>query len=113
MLEQSRRVEENREDTLKLLAREQMERANMASDERVETKRFLRAQMKAEKEREMEEAILKVSLNLLKPSVNLNNIRTTALHCHVILPHPPDSDRYSHSTRCFPGPMGSQPIGPR
>ena len=59
-LEQSRRLEEQREDRLKSLAREQMERSNMASEDRVETKRYLRVMQQEQKELEMEEAILKV-----------------------------------------------------
>ena len=61
MLEQSRRREEQREDTLKSLARERMEQANMGSEDRVETKRFLRRMQQENKEREMEEAILNAS----------------------------------------------------
>ncbi len=61
-LEQTRRLEEQREDRLRLLAREKMERANMSSDDRVETKRYLRTMQQEQKEAEMEEAILKVKL---------------------------------------------------
>ena len=59
-LELSRRREEHREDTLKSLARDQMESANILSEERVEDKRFIRALQQEQKEAEMQEAIIKV-----------------------------------------------------
>ena len=60
MHEQSRRREEHREDTLKRLAHDQMMAANLASEDRVEDIRFLRRLQAEKKEREMEEAIIKV-----------------------------------------------------
>lgn len=59
-LESTRRKEENREDALKSVARERMDLANMASEERVENRRMLRLMQLEQKEREMEEAIMRV-----------------------------------------------------
>ena len=59
-LEQSRRREENREDTLKTLARDQMETSNILSEDRVEEKRFLRRLQQEQKEQDMYDAIIKV-----------------------------------------------------
>ena len=59
MLEQGRRAEETREDSLKTLAWEQMQMANLASEERAETKRFIRRYQIEQKERDMEESIQK------------------------------------------------------
>ena len=58
--ERSLRQEDAREDTMRSLARERMDYANMASEERVENKRMIRLLQLEQKEREMEEAILKV-----------------------------------------------------
>ena len=82
MLEQSRRREEQREDTLKSLARERMEQANMGSEDRVETKRFLRRMQQENKEREMEEAILNVSW-ILQGFVTYNMQRAQRVSQHV------------------------------
>ena len=61
MLQQTRRQEEMREDRVKQLAHERRLEANMLGDDRVEDKRFIRRMQMEKKEREMEEAILKVS----------------------------------------------------
>ncbi|XP_055955731.1 meiosis-specific nuclear structural protein 1 [Patella vulgata] len=58
-LDKSRRQEEMREDTLHRLSEEKMLTSNMNREERIDDKRFLRRQQLEQKEREMEEAILK------------------------------------------------------
>lgn len=60
MLEGARRSEEQREDSLKQLAWDQMQAANLSSEERAENKRYIRRYQMEKKEREMEEAITKV-----------------------------------------------------
>ena len=60
MIERSRAQEDARHDTQKQLAWDRLQAANARSEERVESKRFLRQLQLAEKERAMEEAILKV-----------------------------------------------------
>lgn len=60
MRQTMRRQDELREDTLKRLSQEKLLEANMASEDRVEDKRFIRRLQTEQKEREMEEAILKV-----------------------------------------------------
>ena len=57
----NRRQEEVREVTLKNLGREKMLESNMNREQRLEDKRFLRQQMTEQKEREMEETMLKVT----------------------------------------------------
>lgn len=59
-LERSRAQEDARLDTQKQLVWDRIQVANARSEERVETKRFLRQLQQEEKERAMEEAILKV-----------------------------------------------------
>jgi hypothetical protein len=59
-LENSRRQENVREETVRNLAREKMLESNMNREERLDSKRFLRTQMQEHKEREMGETILKV-----------------------------------------------------
>ena len=61
-LEMTRRQEEVRGETLKNLSREKMLESNMNREQRLDDKRFLRQQMTEQKEREMEETMLKVSL---------------------------------------------------
>ena len=56
----NRRQEEVREETLRNLGREKMLESNMNREVRLENKRFIRQQMTEEKEREMEETMLKV-----------------------------------------------------
>ena len=60
MLERSRMQEEARLDTQKALVNDRIQVANMLSEERVENKRFLRQLQMEDRERQMEEAILKV-----------------------------------------------------
>ncbi len=60
MLERSRMQEEARLDTQKALVNDRIQVANMLSEERVENKRFLRQLQMEERERQMEESILKV-----------------------------------------------------
>lgn len=59
ILEKSRQAEEGREDALKNLAWEKLQTANLSSEERSEDKRFIRRFQMEQKEREMEEAIMK------------------------------------------------------
>ena len=59
MQSQNRQREENREDTLKMLAREKMDLANMGSEDRVEAKRMIRMMKKEQQERDMEESIMR------------------------------------------------------
>ena len=59
-LETSRAQEDARLDTQKQLVWDKIQAANAKSEERVENKRFLRQLQMEKKEREMEEAILKV-----------------------------------------------------
>ena len=76
--ERSLRQEDAREDTMRSLARERMDYANMASEERVENKRMIRLLQLEQKEREMEEAILKVwgfSFSFFRSVVSF--------HCHL------------------------------
>ena len=61
----NRRQEEVRDETLKNLGREKMLESNMNREQRLEDKRFLRQQMTEQKEREMEETMLKVQCCLL------------------------------------------------
>ena len=61
-LENSRRQEQNREETVRNIAREKMLESNMNREDRLEDKRFLRTQQNELKEREMEETIMKVAL---------------------------------------------------
>lgn len=55
-----RRQEDYREDTIRRLHEEKRLEANMSHEERISEKRFIRRTMMEQKEREMEEAILKV-----------------------------------------------------
>jgi len=59
-INQVRQAEEQREDVLKRLAWEQLQTANMKSEERAEDKRFLRHMVQEQKERETLEAIERV-----------------------------------------------------
>ena len=60
----NRRREERRVDDLKGLAWDQMQNANLACETRAEDRRFIRRAQQEQKERDMEEAIMKViSLN--------------------------------------------------
>ena len=59
-LERSRAQEDARLDTQKQLVWDKIQAANAKSEERVENKRFLRQLQMEKKEKEMEEAILKV-----------------------------------------------------
>ena len=59
-LERSRAQQDARLDTQKQLVWDKIQAANAKSEERVENKRFLRQLQMEKKEREMEEAILKV-----------------------------------------------------
>jgi len=61
-LENSRRQEQNREETVRNIAREKMLESNMNREDRLEDKRFLRTQQNELKEREMEETIMKVAI---------------------------------------------------
>lgn len=60
LLAENRRKEIAREDQLKRINQEKTLQANMASEERIEDKRFLRRRRQEESEREMDEAIRKV-----------------------------------------------------
>ena len=60
MLDRMRAQEEARYDTQKQLVWDRIQAANAESQERVEHKRFFRQLQMEEKERAMEEAILKV-----------------------------------------------------
>ena len=59
-LENNRRQEEVREETLRNLGREKMLESNMNREARLENKRYIRQNMTEQKEREMEETMLKV-----------------------------------------------------
>ena len=59
-LENSRRQENVREETIRNLNREKMLEANMSRETRLEDKRFIRSQMQEQKERDMEDSIVKV-----------------------------------------------------
>ena len=61
-LENARRQGMVREETVRTLGREKVLESNMNRQERLENKRFLRQQMAEQKEREMEETILRVRL---------------------------------------------------
>ena len=61
-LENARHQEMVREETLKNLGREKLLESNMNREDRLENKRFIRTQMQEQKEREMEETILKVHM---------------------------------------------------
>ena len=60
LLAESRRKEIAREDQIKRISQERILEANMASEERIENKRFLRRRRQEETEREMDEAIRNV-----------------------------------------------------
>ena len=60
LLAENRRKEIAREDQIKRINQEKTLEANMASEERIENKRFLRRRRQEENEREMDEAIRKV-----------------------------------------------------
>lgn len=60
LLAENRRKEIAREDQLKRINQEKTLQANMASEERIEDKRFLRRRRQEESEREMDETIRKV-----------------------------------------------------
>jgi hypothetical protein len=62
-LNQLRQAEEHREDSIKNLAWEQLQMANMQSEDRAENKRILRQMMQEQKEREMLETIERVRIN--------------------------------------------------
>ena len=60
-MHQSNRIaEEQREDAIKNLKWEQMLNANMEAEDKAEDRRFLRRMQMEQKERDMEEAIIKV-----------------------------------------------------
>ena len=61
-LENNRRQEEVREETLRNLGREKMLESNMNREARLENKRYIRQNMTEQKEREMEETMLKVRI---------------------------------------------------
>ena len=63
-LENNRRQEEVREETLRNLGREKMLESNMNREARLENKRYIRQNMTEQKEREMEETMLKVRIRL-------------------------------------------------
>lgn len=58
-LENSRRQEEFRQDTIHRLDQDKILEANMSNEDRLSEKRYLRRMMMEQKEREMEDAILK------------------------------------------------------
>lgn len=60
-LQNFRRQEEVREDTLRQLGTQKLLEANMSNEERLSEKRYIRRMMMEQKEREMEDTILKVS----------------------------------------------------
>lgn len=64
-LENMRRQEDYREDTIRRLHEEKRLEANMSNEERISEKRFIRRTMMEQKEREMEEAILKAQRDRL------------------------------------------------
>lgn len=57
---ETRRKDDVREDHLKKLSQEKIFEANMASEERVENKRYLRRLQQEQREREIEESLQKV-----------------------------------------------------
>ena len=58
--------EEKREDALKSLCWDQMQMANLQSEERADDRRIIRRMQIEKKEQEMEEAIVKVLIKLLQ-----------------------------------------------
>ena len=60
MLTDNRRKENLREDQLKRLGQEKILEANLASEEKIENRRFLRRIQVEEQERQTNEAIVKV-----------------------------------------------------
>ena len=60
-MDQNRDTEEKQQDRLRDVARARMIQSNLERENRVTDKRILRRQMVENKEREMEEAILRVS----------------------------------------------------
>lgn len=61
MLSENRRKDNLREDQIKSLAQEKILEANLASEERIENRRFLRRLQQEEQERQTDEAIIKVT----------------------------------------------------
>lgn len=51
-----------REETVRALAREKVLESNMNREDRLDNKRFIRMHMQEQKEREMEETIMKVNI---------------------------------------------------
>lgn len=62
-LENTRRQEEVREDSIRQLGLGKMLESNMSRAERLDEKRYIRRFMMEQKEREMEEAIMKVCIH--------------------------------------------------
>lgn len=60
MLAESRRKENQREDQVKRITQEKILEANLASEEKIENRRFLRKLQQEEQERQTNEAIIKV-----------------------------------------------------
>ena len=69
----SRQADEQRQDSLKQQKWEQMQQANMLAEDRAEDRRYLRRMQMEQKERDMEEAILKVKEQDLFPSILLGS----------------------------------------
>lgn len=66
MLVKTRREEENRQDALKRINSDKIAAANLLCEEKVEDVRALKMALQRQKEKEMEEAILKVGNQLIK-----------------------------------------------
>ena len=59
--------DQRRGEDLKSLKWQELQTANLASEERSEAKRFIRRMQQEDREREMEEAIMKVSQHSAEP----------------------------------------------
>lgn len=62
MLVENRRKENEREDQLRRITQEKILEANLASEEKIENRRFLRKLQQEEQERQFNEAIVKVHI---------------------------------------------------
>lgn len=63
-LQNYRRHEEVREDTIRQLGTQKLLEANMSNEEKLSEKRYIRRMMMEQKERDMEDTILKVCAKL-------------------------------------------------
>lgn len=62
MLSENRRKENDREDQIRRITQEKVLEANLASEEKIENRRFLRKLQQEEQERQTNEAIIKVDI---------------------------------------------------